>query len=615
MSILQIHNISLNYDSISALKEVSFSLEKGEIHAVVGEHGAGKSSLAHIIAGFQTPGMGTIIWNAKRVENHNHQSALSKGIRMVSQNNPLHDNLSVAENLLLNHRAGLFPILTRKRILKEAGRYLAETGFNLDPSQPLTNLRLADRALVDILRHLYHHPKLLILDETLEKLSSENLRQILKILNKKTRDGLTVLFISHRVDDIYNIADRVTIIRDGCVYLTEKIDHIDKMTLIRLAYTHALRDRDIRSKESFNQIIRFNEAILKDLPVALFVIDQDGIIRMQNKNARNLTGKRSVGKSVLKLFSDSTSVFSKCVNPQKIPVKAKTHYQIPLSIKGQIKIFNISTCPVNERSTSLGYLLILIDVTEQERLREQVTLSENLASIGLLAAGVAHEINNPLDIMGYYLENLRFSGLTDQQIQTLKGIEEEIESVSQIVGNLISFSDKNPREEQTFDLQKLTKNLTELLSFKAEEIGIHFSSYTPDEPVMVDGNPNEIKQVLLNLARNAFDAMKNGGDLKISLSCKQDQAILEFQDSGPGIPEEILKEIFLPFFSTRPETGQNMGLGLSISYGLIQKNKGILSLENIKKGGCTARVSLPCRTEPQNSTSQNLEVHTKSVKT
>jgi len=590
---MELRDISLSYNNVSALDGVSLDLVRGEIHAMVGEHGAGKSSVAHIMAGFQKKGGGRIFWEGRDIEFQSHQQAMKAGIRIVSQHNPLHENLSVGENLLLGSKAGIFPLISRKGIQKKAAAYMDKMGFSLDLQLPLADLPLSDRALVDILKHLYHNPSLLILDETLEKLSSENLQKILRIIRKRTKAGMTVLFISHRVDDIYNLADRVTIIRDGKDLLTEKIDHIDKMNLIRLAYTHALDDKKLQTKEAFNEILKYNEAILTDLPVSLFVTDRDGLLRMCNKSAERLMDSPIRGEKLTDQIGGDNRDFYNLVQDQSGGGENRTYYRIPFSCAGENRIFNVTVYPIMERAALLGNIFILVDITEQESLREQITLSENLASLGLLVAGVAHEINNPLNIMGYYLENLRFSSLSEEQKSTLDQIEEEIESVAQIVANLISFSNRNSVETGAFDLNELIDILVELLRYKAEEINIRIQWNRFEGPLMIKADRNEIRQVLLNLTHNAFDAMERGGILTISLRQEEKEALLELTDTGVGIPEEKLKDIFLPFYSTKAATGKNMGLGLSLSYRIVQKHSGSLSIFNRREGGCRAILTLP----------------------
>ncbi len=593
MVLLRTRGICQQYNSVTALENINLEFKRGEIHAIIGEHGAGKSTLAHIVAGMQRPLKGELYWKGKLMEPLIPGTAMALGIRIVAQNNPLYENMTVAENLLLDNKAGLYPFITRRKNLQTAGEYIEKMDFDLDPSTLLSDLKLSDKVLVDILRHLYHHPRFLLMDETLEKLSSENQSRLLDILNKRTAAGeMGVMFISHRVDDIYNIAHRITIIREGRVLLTEKVDHIDKTNLIRLAYTHSLNTRDVLTKETFSQILKYNEAVIKDLPVSFVILDGSGKIRMQNTAAENILGSNIGDKRIIELIPPGNEKFSKILKKSFSNRKYKTYYQIPLKKNGKNLLFNLTIYPITERSTLLGNILIMTDITEQEKLREKITLSENLASLGLLSAGVAHEINNPLDIMGYCLENLKFSGINEKQMDIIRGIEEEIESVAKIVGNLIAFSDRSSSEVTIFDPGDLLQSLTRLLKVKAEESGITIEFSRAGESCQVKADKNELRQVFLNLAYNAFEVMPDGGSLGICLKTEKDLVIILFEDTGPGIPADQQKEIFLPFFSTKAATGRNMGLGLPLSYRIMQKYKGTIRVENRRRGGCRFQLSL-----------------------
>jgi two-component system sensor histidine kinase AtoS len=463
----------------------------------------------------------------------------------------------------------------------------------------LKNLNLSDKVLIDIIKHLYLNPELLILDEALEKLSNENLKKILLVLNDLKEKGLSILFITHRIDDIYNFADKVTIIQNGKILITDSIDNIDKISLIKLAYTHMLVEKENNSDENFYQALKYNEAILTDLPVNLVVIDKNYKIKLVNKYAKTFfvfKNKQYKDMSFREIIPKGNKKFFKLIQDAVTKKKQMTFYQIPLTLCNSKTINNIVVYPIFDVDILIGFIIIINDITKQEKLREQITLSENLASVGLLAAGVAHEINNPLDIMSYYLEHIRFNS-RDKEIQdAVHNLYEEINSIAQIVSNLITFSDKKEMSKEKFNIISLINSLIGLIEHKAEKNNITIIMNSPQEALYIEANRNEIKQVFLNIVKNSFEAMTDGGILTITISGihYNENSNLEIiiDDTGSGIKKTDIKDIFLPFYSTRYGSDKNSGLGLSISYRIIEKYNGLITVKN-KRKGCQFKIILP----------------------
>jgi ABC-type sugar transport system ATPase subunit len=216
------------------------------------------------------------------------ETARQSGIEIVTQHNPLFDDFTVANNILVNNRFRSSPFFNSKQLKRTAGQFLQATGFDLDPSALLKNLNQSDRVVVDILKHIYPQPELLILDEALEKLSAENLERIIAILRAMKQKGTAILFITHRIDDIYTFADRVSIMRDGHILLTDSVDRIDKINIIRLAYTQFLQsERGEQDTTLFYQLLKYNQAILENLPINLIVIDENGSVKLINESAKH----------------------------------------------------------------------------------------------------------------------------------------------------------------------------------------------------------------------------------------------------------------------------------------------------------------------------------------
>jgi ABC-type branched-subunit amino acid transport system ATPase component/nitrogen-specific signal transduction histidine kinase len=599
--VLTLDCVSLDSSHKRELKNLDLTLNESEIHAVIGEPGAGKSSLAKIISGFIKPNSGKIIFKRKQIKSLTPKKAKEFGIEIVQQHDPKKHHINIAEYVFLNNLSSSPFLLTKRRIIEDIKKYFSKIKLGINPAHSLNKINLSDRVLIEIITHVYSNPKLLILDETLAKLSNENLDFILPILKKMTADGMSILYITHRIDDIYNLAERVTIMRNGEIIVTDYLNNIDKITLIRMAYTQMSKEHRLAaSDQAFHELLKYNEAVLTKLPVNLFVIDRHNHIKLINESARavfNFSDKHQRNlklKDIKDIFERSfyTEFFEKTIKNQE----KKSFYNISLNLENNETINTIRVLPIFDNSYFIGSIITIEDTTEQENLRKQILLSENFSSVGLLAAGVAHEINNPLDIIHYYLEYIRLNTDKNKIIETIDNIQEEIDSIAYIVNNLINFSGNKKDVLEEIDINDLITKLIKLIQYDANYNNINIYFDKADAGIIILANTTEIKQAILNIMKNSFDAIMEGGDLHIKTSIKKgstDLVEIIFSDSGPGIKTEIINNIFMPFYSTKNPDSEHIGLGLSISYNIIKKYNGNISVKNIHPKGCRFIIILP----------------------
>jgi PAS domain S-box-containing protein len=599
--LLILRQVSLEYGPVRVLKNVDLSIHRSEMHALVGEHGAGKSSLCFVMSGQVRPTSGRFVLQGRSVAGLTVRMARALGIEMVNQNNPLFDNLTIADNLFVS--GGSVPSgvhFNRRRRIEQARRFLALHGFSFDPEAGVRELDASDRNLIGILKHLCGRPQFIILDESLDKLRTDSLYRILDILSELRAEGTAVLYVTHRIDDIYQIADRVTILREGEIYVTDSVRNVDKINLIRFAYTQMNEPSRFEvTKQDFHQMLKYNEAILQGLPVNLIVVDADNRIKMINDWAKRFFDLEAADCYNLPL----EALFSKDDQEQLARMrhaleKAETEsfFGVTFHVGEARRKNNVTVQPIYDGSFRIGGMIIIDDVTEQEKLREQMVLSEKLASIGLLAAGVAHEINNPLETIRNFVEFLKHSVEECQATDALAHIDEEVSSISQIVGNLISFSDEGKNSDETLDLNALIAHILSLVRHDASNREIRITFRQTDTALRVKVSPNEIKQIILNLLKNSFDALPDGGDITIAtgflVSPDENRVKIIFEDTGAGIRAKNMYDVFLPFFSTK-SPNNHMGLGLSISYGIIRKYRGEISVTNLPDRGCRFSITLP----------------------
>lgn len=588
-------NISVDYSSINALSDVSVHFNSGEIHTLIGEHGAGKSTLAKVIAGRVHPSRGEIHIDSSRYPFLTPDLAQKHKIAMVHQHNPFFEDLTVEDYFYLNHPNMKPVMLHAKKLHQNIVEIFASINVEIDPLTPLKELKLSDKTLIDILKNVDGSPDVLILDESLEKLTIENFSKITTLLTSLRKRGASIIIITHKIDYIYDLSDCLSILREGRILATKKTAQIDKIDLIQMAYTN--RTGEGLYESNFVRLFKYDEAILKKLPINLFVVDNDKRIRIINDSVKTLFGistRDLVDKNIEAVFQEDIELV-RLINRSFRERKSMPRYSVPLQINNQQLIGKVNTLPVFDGDAFIGMIIIIEDITREEQLKQQLQLSQNLASVGLLAAGVAHEINNPLEIMNYNLEELKYNVENPGNLENIRNISDEIRSISDITSNLITFSEPRENKNESFDFVFLITKLLSLIEVSARRQKIAVDFTTDFLELMVNANRTGMKQVVLNLIRNSVEAMPEGGELKISLSLADNMESyykLAVRDTGCGIEEKHLQEIFLPFFSTKKDNGENVGLGLSIIYGIIKSHQGYIYAKNLTEG-CEISVLLP----------------------
>jgi rhamnose transport system ATP-binding protein len=234
--ILELSGVTKRFPGVTALADVDFDLRPGEVHALVGENGAGKSTLAKIITGVIQPTAGDIVYAGRRVSWHDPNEAINEGVAAVYQDPAVFPDLSVAENIFMGHQP--CDKLTRRILWRELHARTADLMRSLkshiDPRARLGGLSAAERQLVEVAKALSIHAKVLIMDEPTSALSISESEEMFGIIADLKQKGTSVIFISHRLEDIFKVADRVTALRDGERVGTRDIGEVDLDSLVRM---------------------------------------------------------------------------------------------------------------------------------------------------------------------------------------------------------------------------------------------------------------------------------------------------------------------------------------------------------------------------------------------
>jgi rhamnose transport system ATP-binding protein len=235
MAMLSVKGLSKSFGGVRALSNVALDLEPGEIHALVGENGAGKSTLIKILSGAHARDAGTITIGGESVAHLSPQRSRALGIAVIYQQPALLLELSVAENVAQGSEPmGLFRRIDWAARRSRTAELLARLGLTLDPDTRAGDLSMPEKQLVEIARALGEKARVLILDEPTASLSGTEVRKLLVILNELRAQGLAIVYVSHRLEEIFEIADRVTVLRDGTVVETRKTEDLSHAELIRL---------------------------------------------------------------------------------------------------------------------------------------------------------------------------------------------------------------------------------------------------------------------------------------------------------------------------------------------------------------------------------------------
>ncbi|MEK4147899.1 PAS domain-containing protein [Robertmurraya sp. FSL W8-0741] len=248
---------------------------------------------------------------------------------------------------------------------------------------------------------------------------------------------------------------------------------------------------------------------------------------------------------------------------------------------------------MNERGKPYQYLAIRNDITERKRTEEILHRQDKLAAVGQLAAGVAHEIRNPLTSMKGYAEFLLEDETDEQRREFVDIILDEINRVNQIVEDFMVLAKPKVVDLKEKNIIPIIKDVLSLLEFEARKKKVRMHFEANDDIVQIECDENRLKQVFLNFVKNGIEAMPNGGDITVRVHVASEQVQISIQDTGVGIPEEKLKRIGEPFYTTKKDGN---GLGLMVSYKIIESHNGTVFIESELNKGTTFNIILPAHT-------------------
>jgi two-component system, NtrC family, sensor kinase len=349
----------------------------------------------------------------------------------------------------------------------------------------------------------------------------------------------------------------------------------------------------------FERLKEFNENIVESINVGILALDLDDRIESWNAQMEAmyaLSRAEAIGRNISSVFP---AEFVEALDATRNEPGVHNFYKFPLTTRaGEQRIANIAVAPLLSREfVSLGRIVLVDDITERVSLETQLAQADKLSSIGLLAAGVAHEINTPLAVISSYAQMLSKQLKSDARLgPVLEKINQQSFRAAEIANGLLNFSRTSTTEFRETDLNQVIRDTLSLLDHQFKTANIVVEVHMAEDLPAIHGNAGKLQQVFLNLLLNAKDAMPGGGHLCVSTQANG-HVEATVSDSGSGIAPEHMKRIYDPFFTTKttPKPGdrRGTGLGLSVSYGIIQEHAGKIHVESAVGSGTTFHLEFP----------------------
>jgi two-component system, NtrC family, sensor kinase len=393
---------------------------------------------------------------------------------------------------------------------------------------------------------------------------------------------VALLGLGKTVDGDFLSSDDVELVQTIAGYVAVALDNAQLYSSLEQKALEIARLKD------------FSENIVESLNVGVLAVDLGGMVESWNTRMEQLFGVKrqdAVGHQLRALLPEELAA--------EIAVRREEEqitgiYKQRLQHQGKFLTLNVSITPlVSKSGERIGRLLLFDDVTQRERMEEQMTQTEKLTSLGLLAAGVAHEVNTPLAVISNYIQMLaKQMPEDDPRHNIIDKIVKQTFRASEIVNNLLNFSRTGAADLADIDVNRVVEETLSLVAHPLKTSQIHIVKQLGESLPPVRGSANKLQQVFLNLFLNARDAMPAGGMLEVRTAAHNGSVEVEVADTGAGIPREHIHRIFDPFFTTK-SNGRGTGLGLSVSYGIIKEHAGKIDVRSTPGKGTSFHVEFP----------------------
>lgn len=386
-TVLKLSNITKSFGGIKALKGVDFELRHGEVHALLGENGAGKSTLIKVITGVHAADGGEIILNGKAVTIADTIDARHKGIAAIYQELSLIDSLTVAENIFLGNEPTLtaLKIYDRKTLYQRSAEYLEKFGIDIDSHKLVSELGMGQKRIVEIVKALAVDAQILLLDEPTTGMSKAEIDILFKIMENLKNKGVTMIYISHYLDEVFRVCDRATVLRDGQHILTSEINQLTPDSLVK-----AMVGKDVHKNNHISRDVSDKSCVLELRDFQSSIMRGKVSLQVHHGEIVGVTGIVGAGKSELahSIFGNAKKVCGDLIVNGK-----QANFSSPYDTKS----FNIAFIPEDRKKEGLFLSDTMADNTAIVNLKQIKTV------LGLLSGKKKNELGKKM------AENLHLS--------------------------------------------------------------------------------------------------------------------------------------------------------------------------------------------------------------
>jgi two-component system sensor histidine kinase HydH len=349
------------------------------------------------------------------------------------------------------------------------------------------------------------------------------------------------------------------------------------------------------TRQSLSRIKAFSDRLVEHMPIGLIAVGNDGLIAACNRSAEDILSLAPGGVD----GKPAREMLPQCLWDllEDLREGGKTlekELECPLEDGRTLPLETLATTLESEEGTPLGSILLFRDITEMRQLKEEVARSQRLASLGSLAAGVAHEIRNPLSsIKGfatYFRE--RYREIPEDR-STADILIQEVDRLNRVITQLLEFARPMTLQKKPVSIGEAAERALRVVAGEAREKNVAVENRIPDDLPAVEADPDRLHQVFLNLYLNALAAMEKGGILTTAAAADADGTVrIQISDTGTGIPAEDLERVFDPYYTTKPS---GTGLGLAIVHKIVEAHDGDIRLESGPGRGTVVTFRIPDR--------------------